>query len=199
MTFIRRLLALAFPDHSKAAPRTESEPSQGAIARVYRQWASGRALAVHQQPGIRVAGSLHGRQVVIDPGIDGPFPGWVQLTVAVSLPAAKPQLLTRATKATDFTTARIRALFDDPVLGRDLRAVSLNVRHLRLRLAPGASPEVIEHAIRLVGETLRAIHAAPESEPRHRSTSSPSSPSTPSSPSSLSSVTSINTTVPYPT
>jgi hypothetical protein len=105
--------------------------------------------------------------VVVDPGIDGVHPGWVQVTIAVALPSAKPLLVTRATRASDFVTSRIRALFDDADLGADLRAISVGPHHVRLRLAPGASPRVVEQAVHAIGDTMRTIHAAPESEPRH--------------------------------
>jgi hypothetical protein len=172
MTFLRRLFTFWFP--ARTASRSTSISAsvaspRGRIAAEFREWATGLALRVRENSGtgLRVVGRLGGREVVVDPGIDGAHPGWVQLTIGVALPALKPMLVTRATCPGDFAIARIRALFDDPDLGPELRAISVGPHHIRLRLAPGASPRIVEHAVRAVGETMRIIHAAPESEPRH--------------------------------
>ena len=102
-----------------------------------------------------------------DPGLDGSHPGWVVVTIAVALPSVRPMLVTRITRASDFATSRIRALFDDRDLGPELRAVSVGPHHVLLRLAPGASPRIVEHAVHAVGDAMRIIHASPEAEPRH--------------------------------
>lgn len=174
MKFWRRLLTLAYP------PRLpDPSPADRAIAAAFVAWAHDRGLEVcHREKGLRVAGTVAGRSVVVDPGIDGPVPGWVQVTIAVAFPAAKPLLVTRATAAHDAATAAVRALFDAPDLGPELRAISVSLRHLRLRLAPGASPIVVESAVRAVGETMRTLHGVgTDSTPRHP----------------------CSTTVPYPT
>lgn len=184
MTFFQRLLALVFPGPRASSPSVD--PAQQAVARAYLDWAQQRGLRLRAEDGAAVIGCLHGRDVLVDPGVDGPFPGWVELRIAVALPAVKALFMTRATKPTTFATAQLHALFADSVLGPALRAISVNARHVRLRLAPHASPVVVEHAVKSVHETLRFIHAAPESWPRHSCTTRRSTPST-------------NTTVPYPT
>lgn len=182
MTFLRRLLGLAFPTcslGSGGSDRSMVPPSSphGLIAASFREWAAGRDLRIEQNAGLRVFGRLAGRDVVIDPGIDGAHPGWVQVTIAVALPAVKPMLVTRVTRTTDFATTRLRALFADADLGADLRAISIGPHHVRLRLAPGASPSIVEHAVHAVGDTMRVIHAAAESEPRHSCTTTVPYPS----------------------
>ena len=172
MRFLRRLLALLFPGYSSTrafpAPSSASSP-RGMIASTFRAWAEARGLRVGETTGLRVFGRVAGRQVVVDPGIDREEPGFVQITVAVAFPSAsaRPMVVTRATRPTDFATARLHALFDADDLGLELRAVSVGPHHVRLRLAPGASPIIVEQAVQAVGDAMRIIHAAPESEPRH--------------------------------
>jgi hypothetical protein len=167
MTFLRRLLGLAFPTRSMALASSSADGAHGMIADSFREWAADRDFRIGENTGLRLFGRLAGRDVVIDPGLDRSHPGWVQVTIAVALPAVKPALVTRVTPPIDFATARIRALFDDADIGPELRAVSVAPHYLRLRLAPGASPRIVEQAIHAVGDTMRAIHAAPECEPRH--------------------------------
>lgn len=190
MMFFRRLLTVAFssvfPGESKAAP----SPAHRAIAAAFRAWAEARSLRVvdaepHSHHSFRVVGRLAGRDVVVDPGIDGRVPGWVQVTVAVSIPEAKPLLVTRTTPITDAPIFHVRALFDDAELGPELRAITLSPRQLRLRLAPGASPDLVEHAVRRIGETLRVLYQTPEPRTDRTSGSQPRH--------------SCITTVPYPT
>ena len=178
MSILRQLLALAFPARSTAPPADLPGAAHRAIASAFREWASARGLRVLEtkNTGLRMIGRLGGRDVVVDPGIDAVHPGWVLLTIAVARPAVKPMLVTRATRAPDYPTGRIRALFDDGDLGPELRAISVSPHHIRLRLAPGASPRTVELAVEAVGDTLRFVYAARESEPRH----------------------SCSTTVPYP-
>jgi hypothetical protein len=164
MTFLRRLFGLAVP-----APIASEATPEGRIAASFRTWAAANALRIGESTGLRLSGRLGGRDVVVDPGIDGAHPGWVQVTIAVALPSVKPLLVTRVTRTPDFATTRIRALFDDADLGPELRAISVGPHHVRLRLAPGASPRIVEHAVHAVSNAMRAIHAepAPQSEPRH--------------------------------
>ena len=176
MTFLRHLLARLFPRYSPTLALPPPSSPRGMIGAAFRQWAESRGLRVGETTGLRLFGRVAGRQVVVDPGIDREEPGFVQVTVAVAFPSAKPMLVTRATRPTDFATARLHALFDDDDLGLEMRAVSVAPHHVRLRLAPGASPAVVEQAVHAVGDAMRIIHAAPESEPRH----------------------SCSTTVPYP-
>lgn len=158
-----------------AGPEPSSEDARAAIARMYRGWARARGLEIEQVQGLRINGTVSGRDVVIDPGIDGRAPGWVQVTVVVALPAAVSVLVTRATPAGDELTAAVRSLFDDEDIGPELRAISVAPRHLRLRLAPGAPPDVVETAVGAVARALRMLYAPP-SDPRQ----------------------SCNTTAPYP-
>jgi hypothetical protein len=168
MTFLRRLLSLAFSTHSPAAlPRSYPNGPHRMIADAFREWAAAHEFRIGENTGLRLSGRLAGRDVVIDPGLDRSHPGWVQVTIAVALPAMKPTLVTRVTRPRDFATARIRALFDDADIGPELRAISVAPHYVRLRLAPGASPRVVEQSVHAVGDTMRTIHAAPESEPRH--------------------------------
>lgn len=175
MMFLRRLFGLA-PPSSRSQASAQASP-QGRIAASFREWASAKDLHIRENTGLRLFGRLGGRDVVVDPGIDGAHPGWVLVTIAVALPSAKPLLVTRATRSTDFATRRIRALFDDVDLGPDLRAISVNPHHVRLRLAPGACPRIVEQAVHAIGDTMRTIHAAPESEPRHSCTTTVPYPS----------------------
>lgn len=174
MKFLRRLFGFATPSRFPAP--TEASP-QGRIAAAFRKWASAHDLRIRENTGLRLVGRLGGRDVVVDPGIDGAHPGWVVVTIAVALPSAKPVLVTRATRTRDFATSRIRALFDDADLGPDLRAISVGPHHVRLRLAPGASPRIVEQAVHAIGDTMRTIHVAPESEPRHSCTTTVPYPS----------------------
>lgn len=168
MSYLRRLLSLAFSP--RPSPPSDSS-ARGRIERAYRAWAGSHAMRVSSASGrLRISGRIDGRDVVVDPGIDGAHPGWVQITVGVALSSITPALVTRATRASSFAVARLRALFDDRDLGPELRALTVGARHVRMRLAPGASPLVIEHAVRAVAEVMRTIHAAPESEPRHSCT-----------------------------
>jgi len=183
MFFFRRLLTLVFPT---PAPT----PAHRAIAAAFRAWAEARHLrVVDAEPSshhcFRIAGRLAGRDVVVDPGIDGQVPGWVQVTVAVAIPDAKPLLVTRVTPIIDAATFHVRALFDDRDLGPELRAITLSPRHLRLRLAPGTSPDLVEHAVARIGETLRVLYQSPEPRTDRTSASQPRH--------------SCITTVPYPT
>lgn len=125
----------------------------------YRAWARGAGHAIAERGGVRIRGTVAGRRVVVDPGIDGRVPGWVQVTVAVSLPSAPPLLVTRATERRHPLTAAVRALFDDPHIGAELRAISVAPGHLRLRLAPGAEPVVVERAVAAAAAALRELYA----------------------------------------
>lgn len=167
MTFLRRLCALLFPRFSPTRASPPPSSPRGEIAAVFREWAESRGLRVGETTGLRVFGRVAGRQVVVDPGIDREEPGFVQVTVAVAFPSARPMLVTRSTRPTDDATARLRAVFDAHDLGVEMRAVSVAPHHVRVRLAPGASPTVVEQAVHAVGDAMRIIHAAPESEPRH--------------------------------
>jgi len=166
MSFLRRLLGLA-PTRSQASSARSPSSAHGRIASAFRDWGADRDLRTQEKSGLRLLGRLAGRDVVVDPGIDGEHPGWVVVTIAVALPSVKPVLITRISPPIDFATSRLRALFDDADLGPELRAVSVGPHYVRLRLAPGASPKIVEHAVHAVADTMRFIHAAPESEPRH--------------------------------
>jgi hypothetical protein len=141
MTFSTHHLTVGSPQH--------------AIRAAFRAWARDRGLWIGHTNDLRILGNLGGREVVVDPGVDGLLPRWVEITVRVSLPDVKPVLVTRATRPMDLATACIRALFDDRDLGPELRAVSISAHRLLLRLAPGAAPPVVEHAVRAVADTLR--------------------------------------------
>ena len=173
MSFLRRLLGLT------VSPRSMPAPQGGITAQIaasFRQWANARGFLVRTNSALSITGRIAGRDVTVDPGIDGEHPGWVVVTIAVALPSVTPIFVTRVTRTPDFATTRIRALFDDADIGPELRAISVGPHYVRLRLAPGASPSTVEHAVHAVGDAMRFIHSAPESEPRH----------------------SCNTTVPYP-
>jgi hypothetical protein len=174
MTFWRRFTS------SRQPPPREPPPGRddacACIARMYAGWARGRGLRIDDRPGLRIRGAVGGRHVLIDPGIDHRVPGWVQVTVVVALPAASSLLVTRATSPRDAITAAVRALFDDPHIGPELRAISVAPHHLRLRLAPGAAPDVVEIAVAAVARTLRALYAPPPSDPRQPCTIPTASP-----------------------
>jgi hypothetical protein len=170
MTFLRRLFGLRAPARSNPSP-------QGRIAAAFREWSEGHGLRVLAQTGLRISGRLGGRDVVIDPGLDGAHPGWVVVTISVALPSVQPIFVTRVSPTPDFATARIRALFDDVDLGAELRAISVGPHHVRLRLAPGTSPRIVEQAVHAVGDAMRTIHVSPESEPRHSCTTTVPYPS----------------------
>lgn len=139
------------------------------IRRMYRAWGASRGLAIDDGASLRIRGVVGGRHVVVDPGVDGRAPGWVQVTVFVALPSAPNLLVTRATPVSDELTSAVRGLFDDEDIGPELRAISVAPRHLRLRLAPGASPELAETAVSAVARTLRTLYAPP-SDPRQSCT-----------------------------
>lgn len=185
MTFWRRLLTLAFP------PKTAASAADDTIASIFRAWAKASGLrTVERRDGrwLRFVGRLAGRDVVVDPGVDGPVPQWVHVTIAAALPAVRPLLVTRATRPSDAASTRVRALFDDADLGPELRSVSVSASQLDVRLAPGASPALVELASRRVADALRQLYAEPE--PRTDSASS--------SPASGQTRHSCVTTVPYP-
>ncbi len=174
MTFWRRLTSCSSfvarsGDERDSAPEPGRDEACDAIGRIYLGWARAHGLAIEQGEGLRVRGSVAGRNVVVDPGVDGRAPGWVQVTVGVALPAAASALVTRATPRRDELTSAVRALFDDADIGAELRAISVAPRHLRLRLAPGASPDVVETAVAAVARALRTLYA-PTSDLRHSST-----------------------------
>lgn len=168
MTFWRRFLSPSSHHGPAPAPGSEQDPC-AVVARIYAGWARARGLRVEAATGLRVRGEVGGRHVEIDPGIDGRAPGWVQVTVVVALPAAPSMLVTRATPPRDELTASVRSLFDDPDIGPELRAISLAPRHLRLRLAPGAPPDVVETAVAAVARALRTLYVPP-SDPRQSCT-----------------------------
>ena len=171
MSFLRRLLGLPLPPAetmlSPQGPHTTQGGVAAQIADTFRAWASARGLHVRGASGLSIVGRIAGRDVTVDPGLAGEHPGWVVVTIAVALPSVKPIFVTRATRTPDFATTRIRALFDDGDIGPELRAISVGPHYVRLRLAPGAAPSIVEHAVHAVGDAMRFIHAAPEPEPRH--------------------------------
>lgn len=182
MSFLRRWFGLFASPRTKASPEG---PISAQIAGAFRRWATAHGFQIRTSDALSIKGRIAGRDVTVDPGIDGEHPGWVVVTIAVALPSVTPIFVTRVTRTPDFATTRIRALFDDADIGPELRAISVGPHYVRLRLAPGAAPSIVEHAVHAVADAMRFIHAAPErpqssksaeSEPRH----------------------SCNTTVPYP-
>ena len=61
MSFLRRLLGLAFPTCSMGS---DASDARGLIAASFRQWAGAHDLRVEQTPGLRVFGRL---------SLDGPL------------------------------------------------------------------------------------------------------------------------------
>lgn len=141
------------------APECAS-PAVSRILAAYRAWAAANAMAVGLGGRLHIEGRVHGRHVAVDPGVPGRIPHWVDVTVVAALRGTVNVVVTRVTETDDPVTAAMRALFDHPILGPELRAIVVAPRVVRLRLAPGAPPEIVELAVSCVAAALRNVFGA---------------------------------------
>ena len=156
------LLAL-FRRLTPLPPAPEPEPLSPAVVRIvhaYRAWAAENGLAVGFGGRLHIEGKIHGRHVAIDPGVPSRVPSWVDVLVVASVRDAANVVVTRMTETTDPLCAALRAWFDHPILGPELRAIVVLPRMIRLRFAPGAPPEIAEVAVRCVAAALRNVFGA---------------------------------------